>query len=153
MSTPVENTVTVVESGNGPYAQFVTAGRHVLGADEPESFGGRDTGPSPYEYVLAGLGACTAMTLRMYAARKGWALRKTSVDLQHEKILSSDGKAKIDRFTRVIRLEGDLTGEQRTRLLEVADKCPVSQTLQRSSLVISTLVETEPRSELAAFAS
>ena len=153
MSTAVENTVTVVESGNGPYAQFVTAGRHVLGADEPESFGGRDTGPSPYEYVLAGLGACTAMTLRMYAARKGWALRKTSVDLQHEKILSSDGKAKIDRFTRVIRFEGDLTGEQRARMLEVADKCPVSQTLQRSSLVISTLVETEPRSELAALAS
>jgi len=80
-------------------------------------------------------------------------LRKTSVDLRHEKIPGPDGKAKIDRFTRVIRLEGDLTGEQRTRLLEVADKCPVSQTLQRSSLVISTLVETEPRSELAAFAS
>lgn len=153
MSTPVENTVTVVESGNGPYAQFVTAGRHVLGADEPESLGGHDTGPSPYEYVLAGLGACTAMTLRMYAARKGWALRKTSVDLRHEKIPAPDGKAKIDRFTRVIRLEGDLTGEQRTRLLEVADKCPVSQTLQRSSLVISTPVETEPQSELAVLAS
>ena len=126
MSSPIENTVTVVESGNGPYAQFVTAGHHVLGADEPESLGGHDTGPSPYEYVLAGLGACTAMTLRMYASRHGWALRNTAVNLQHDKILAPDGKGKIDRFNRVIRLEGDLTDEQRRRLFEIAEKCPVS---------------------------
>ena len=76
MNTPAEAIITVVESGNGPYAQFVTAGHHVLGDDEPESVGSHDTGPSPYEYVLAGLGACTAMTLRMYAARSGPAFSK-----------------------------------------------------------------------------
>ncbi|MCW5689463.1 MAG: OsmC family protein [Pseudolabrys sp.] len=133
--------MTVVESGNGPYAQFVTAGHHVLGADEPETLGGRDTGPSPYEYVLAALGACTAMTLRMYAAHKNWPLAKTSVSLQHEKVPAPDGAGKIDRFTRTIALEGALSDEQRQRLLEIAEKCPVSQTLQRPSLVRSILAE------------
>jgi putative redox protein len=133
--------VTVEESGNGPYAQFVTAGRHVLGADEPEALGGRDTGPSPYEYLLAGLGACTAMTLRMYAERKRWALSKTAVELRHEKVPAPDGGSKIDRFVRLIRLEGELDDEQRQRLLEIADRCPVSQTLQRGSIVETRLAE------------
>jgi len=131
--------VTVAESGNGPYGQFVTAGRHVLGADEPESLGGRDTGPSPYEFILAGLGACTAMTLRLYATRQGWALRRTRVELRHDKAAAADGK--IDRFTRIIHLEGELTPEQRRRLLEIAEKCPVSQTLQRASAVVSSLAD------------
>jgi putative redox protein len=131
--------VTVEESGNGPYAQFVTAGRHVLGADEPEALGGRDTGPSPYEYLLAGLGACTAMTLRMYAERKRWALRKTSVELRHEKIPAPEGGGRIDRFVRLIRLEGELDDQQRQRLLEIADRCPVSQTLHRGSIVETRL--------------
>ena len=143
MNVRVENIVTVVESGNGPYAQFVTAGRHVLGADEPESLGGHDTGPSPYEYVLAGLGACTAMTVRMYAARHGWGLRKTAVELQHTKVPASDGEGKIDQFQRMIRLDGDLTEEQRKRLLQIAEKCPVSQTLLRESLVLSTLADAQ----------
>ena len=135
MSTPVENTVTVVESGNGPYAQFVTAGRHVLGADEPESFGGRDTGPSPYEYVLAGLGACTAMTIRLYADKKGWPLRRVHVALDHDKVHVQDcadcetREGKVDEITRTIALEGDLDAEQRARILEIADKCPVHRTL------------------------
>lgn len=140
MDTAAETIVTVVESGNGPYAQFVTAGHHVLNADEPESFGGHDTGPSPYEYVMAGLGACTAMTLRMYAARQGWALRKTAVELQHEKLPESDSRGKIDRFKRTIRLDGDLTEEQRRRLLEIAEKYPLSQTLRRTSIALSSLV-------------
>ncbi len=144
MNNSFENTVTVVESGNGPYAQFVTAGRHVLGADEPEALGGRDTGPSPYEYVLAGLGACTAMTLRMYAARQRWPLKRTAVRLRHEKIVAPDGKSKIDQFEREIHLEGDLTTEQRQRLLEIAEKCPVSQTLRRASVIVSRLSETGP---------
>jgi putative redox protein len=143
MSAPLEHVVTIVESGNGPYAQFVTAGRHVLGADEPEQIGGRDTGPSPYEYVLAGLGACTAMTIRMYAARKSWPLAKISVSLRHEKIPAPDGTGKIDRFVRLIALEGDLSGEQRQRLLEIAEKCPVSQTLQRASVVSAGLAGQE----------
>jgi putative redox protein len=138
MATLLENPVTVIESGNGPYAQFVTAGRHVMGADEPETFGGHDTGASPYEYVAAGLGACTAMTLRMYAARHQWPLDRISVTVRHAKTAGADGRPG-DRFERVIDLAGDLTESQRTRLLEIAEKCPVSQTLQRSSVVASSL--------------
>jgi len=139
MSTPVENTVTVVESGNGPYAQVVTAGRHVMGADEPEHLGGHDTGPSPYQYLLAGLGACTAMTVRMYAERHKWPLDKVAVELRHERIAAPGGGGRIDRFARLVRLSGNLTTEQRARLREVAEKCPVSQTLQRASLVTTDL--------------
>ena len=138
-STASENPVTVEESGNGPYAQFVMTGHHVMGADEPETLGGRDLGPSPYEYLMAGLGACTTMTLRMYATRHKWALEKTSVVVQHAKVPTTDGKSKVDRFERVIRLTGELTAEQRTRLLEIANKCPVSQTLLRPSIVVSSL--------------
>jgi putative redox protein len=137
MTDTVENTVTVTERGLGPYAQFVTVGRHVMGADEPESLGGRVTGASPYEYLLAGLGACTAMTLRMYAARKTWPLEKVAVELRHDKIPAPSGSGKIDRFERVIHLTGPLTSEQKSKLLEVADKCPISQTLQRPSVVES----------------
>lgn len=139
MTEAVENTVTVTESGLGPYAQFVTVGRHVMGADEPELLGGRDTGASPYEYLLAGLGACTAMTLRMYAARKTWPLEKVVVELRHDKIPAPSGSGKFDRFERVIHLTGQLTSEQKSKLLEIADKCPVSQTLQHPSVVETRL--------------
>jgi putative redox protein len=140
-----ENLVIVSESGNGPYAEFVTAGHHVMGADEPESLGGRDTGPSPYEYLMAGLGACTAMTMRMYADRHDWPLKHITVETRHEKVLSADGASKIDRFERVIHLAGELSDEQRTRLLEVAEKCPVSLTLRRPSLVESRLAAPDQR--------
>lgn len=140
MSDPEETTVSVVESGNGPYAQFVSVGHHVLGADEPETLGGRDMGPSPYEYLLAGLGACTAMTLRMYAARHAWPLERISIELRHDKVATPASSQKIDEFERVITLEGRLTDEQRTRLLEIAEKCPVSQTLRRPSRIVSRLI-------------
>lgn len=133
-----EREVTVVESGAGPYGQFITAGRHVLGADEPEALGGRDTGPDPFELLLSGLGACTAMTLRMYANRKAWPLTKISVRLRHA-TRAAAGQDLKDRFERVITLEGDLTEEQRQHLLEIADRCPVSQTLQRSSEITSSI--------------
>src|SRR5258707_5733900 len=81
--------VTVAESGSGPYSQLVHAGRHVLSADEPEGSGGRDKGPSPYEYLLAGLGACTAMTLRLYVERHNLGLRRTTVQLWHAKTLAA----------------------------------------------------------------
>ncbi len=136
MSAELESAVTVVESGNGPYAQFVTAGHHVMGADEPESLGGRDTGPSPYEYLLAGLGACTAMTVRMYAQRHKWPLTRTLVSLRHQKVPASAG----DRFERVLTFEGGLSEEQRARLLEIAEKCPVSMTLRRQSEVATRLM-------------
>ena len=141
MSAEQEPAVTtVVESGNGPYAQLVTAGHHVMGADEPESLGGRDTGPSPYEYLLAGLGACTAMTVRMYAQRHKWPLTRTLVSLRHQKVPASAGKGDADRFERVLTFEGSLSEEQRARLLEIAEKCPVSLTLRRQSEVATRLV-------------
>src|SRR6476619_4004410 len=104
-----EHSVLVLESGNGPYAQFVQVGHHVMGADEPESLGGNDTGPSPYEYVLAGLGACTAMTLRMYAARHRWPLEKITVELRHDVDRLAGSAEAIDRFRRTIRLDGSLS--------------------------------------------
>jgi putative redox protein len=140
MSELPANPVTVIESGNGPYAQFVTVGHHVMGADEPETLGGRDTGPSPYEYLLAGLGACTAMTLRMYSKRHGLPLDKISVELRHDRVAGEDG-GKVDRFARIIRLEGELNDVQRARLLEIAEKCPVSRTLQRASIIDTQLGE------------
>lgn len=139
MTDAPESTVTVTESGDGPYAQFVTAGHHVMGADEPERFGGHDTGPSPYEYLLAGLGACTAMTLRMYAERHAWPVERIAVSLRHEKVAAPGERGKVDRFDRTIALTGALSEEQRSRLLEIAEKCPVSQTLRRQSEIVSRL--------------
>lgn len=141
-----DRNVTVVESGNGPLGQFITAGRHVMGADEPASLGGQDTGPDPYEYLLSGLGACTAMTLRLYATRKGLPLDRIEVRLRHVQRAGKDVK---DRFERVIKLDGTLTDEQRRHLLDIADRCPVSQTLQRSSDITSLLAEDVPTAEAA----
>lgn len=137
MSGTLEAAVVVTESGNGPYAQFVTAGRHVMGADEPERLGGRDTGPSPYDFLLAALGACTAMTMRIYATKHAWQVEHISVALHHEKVAVPGAAIKTDHFERVITLTGELTEEQRAQLLEIADKCPVSQTLRQLSVVIS----------------
>jgi putative redox protein len=141
MTASPKRTVTVEETGDGPYAELVTVGDHVLRVDEGEVLGGRDIGPSPYEYLMAGLGACTAMTLRMSANHHQWPLAKVSVVVRHKKVATADGKTLVDKFEREIQLQGDLTDEQRAHLLEVADECPVSQTLQRSSLVVSTLAE------------
>lgn len=137
-----DRSVTVIESGNGPYAQYVTAGRHVFGADEPETLGGKDTGPDPFEFVLAGLGACTAMTVRMYANRKQWPLVRVEVRLRHLQRASASrdlGKDLQDKFERIITLHGDLSEEQRQGLLAIADKCPVSKTLRQSSEIVSAL--------------
>lgn len=133
-----ERRVTVVESGHGPYAQYVTAGRHVFGADEPESLGGKDTGPDPYELVLAGLGACTAMTVRTYAQRKNWPLVRIEVALRHVQ-RAATGKDIKDKFEREITLHGDRTTEQRQSLLDIAERCPVSKTLRQSSEIASSL--------------
>ncbi len=144
MSETRQRMVTVAESGSGPYSQLVHAGRHILSADEPEASGGHDVGPSPYEYLLAGLGACTAMTLRSYVERHNWGLRRTTVELWHEKILAANGKSMTDRFHRAIHLDGNLTEEQRLRLLEIAERCPVSQSLRRSSVIDSSLAVAAP---------
>ena len=128
--------VRVEETGYGLFANDVTAGKHVLRADEPRKLGGDDTGMTPYGLLSAALGACTTMTLRMYANRKKLPLDKVSVSIRHEKVHASDCEAcetesgKIDRFDRLLTIEGPaLTAQQRDRLLEIADRCPVHRTL------------------------
>ena len=143
MSEAPEFPVTVTESGNGPYAQSITAGHHTLTADEPETLGGHDTGPSPYNFLLAGLGACAAMAMRGYAGRHGWQVEYITIALRHEKIAQPGSAEKVDRFERLIDLKGALTGEQRQRLLEIAENCPVSRTLKRASIVQSRLAPGE----------
>ena len=135
--------VEVVETGAGIFQQSVTAGPHHLIADEPVEAGGLDTGPAPYDLLLASLGACTAMTLRLYADRKQLPLTRVSVRLQHSKIHAQDchscetAEGRVDRIDRVITLEGDLDDAQRARLSEIADKCPVHRTL-KSEIEIRT---------------
>jgi putative redox protein len=141
MSEARQGIVTVAESGGGLYSQAVRAGRHVLSADEPEASGGQDLGPSPYEYLLIGLGACTAMTVRSFVERHNWGLRRTTVELSHERRPTADGVSIIDHFHRTIHLDGDLSEEQRLKLLEIAEKCAVSQTLRRSSAIESRLTD------------
>ncbi|HVJ40449.1 MAG TPA: alpha/beta fold hydrolase [Dongiaceae bacterium] len=127
--------VVVTGAGEGVFPQLISASGHALRADEPLSAGGTDSGPGPYDLLLAALGACTAMTLRMYAARKQWPLENVQVTLQHSKIHAEDcadcdkSDRKIDLITRHVRLDGALDAEQRQRLLEIADKCPVHRTL------------------------
>ncbi|MFN3350457.1 alpha/beta fold hydrolase [Pseudorhodoplanes sp.] len=127
--------VTVTETGQGKFQQTIRAGRHSLIADEPLAQGGLDSGPTPYDLVLAGLGACTSMTLRLYADHKGLPLDRVSVELKHSRIHAADCEAcetkegKVDRIDRVVSLTGQLDADQRKRLLEIADKCPVHRTL------------------------
>lgn len=141
---PKTNLQVVAYMGEDGYTTQIKAGNHTLVADEPISVGGNDFGPSPYDFVSAGLGACTAMTLRMYANRKGWNLQSVNVHLEHKKEhfedcnTCNDKLQKIDVFNRVIEIEGDLTDEQRTRLLEIADKCPVHRTLHNNEVKIET---------------
>lgn len=127
------------------YRTELYAGAHALVADEPRDVGGTDSGPSPYGYLCAALGACTTITLRMYADRKQWPLEGVRVRLTHDKIHASDcaecetKQGKIDRFTRSIELQGALSAEQRQRLLEIADKCPVHRTLESEVRIETSL--------------
>ncbi|MDH4149111.1 MAG: alpha/beta fold hydrolase [Betaproteobacteria bacterium] len=147
--TVTPGVVTVRESGEGRYTQDITAGPHHLRADEPESVGGNDSGFTPYDLLLAGLGACTSMTLRMYAEQKKWPLQRVTVTLRHEKIHAKDcadcetREGKIDQIDREIDIAGDLSDAQRARLMDIADKCPVHRTL-RSEIAIRTRTA-EPR--------
>lgn len=140
-----EGVVTVYENGAGLYAQTVDVRKHRLFADEPETMGGNDSGPSPYDYLLAGLGACTSMTMRMYAERKGWPVKRIEVRLYHEKIHAADcdhcetKEGRLDRIMRIIEVEGDLSPEQRQRLHEIADKCPVHKTLTSEIHIVTRM--------------
>ena len=139
--------VEVSETGLGKFQAMVVAGRHRLIADEPEAVGGLDSGPSPYGYLSAALGACTVMTLRMYAERKGLAVTRISATVTHGKVHAADclectqelrGRdGRIDRFERRITIEGDLDAETRARLLEIADRCPVHRTLEAGAVIVT----------------
>lgn len=128
-------TVVVSETGEGLFQQSVVAGDHHWWADEPVDMGGQDTGPAPFDFVMAGLGACTSMTLRMYARHKKIALEKVEVTLTYSKT-DIDGTRK-DHILREISLSGNLTEAERAKLLEIANKCPVHKALE-GNLVIST---------------
>lgn len=135
----------VVRGATTGLAQSIEVGQHRLTADEPTTLGGTDTGPDPYDLLLAALGACTSMTLRMYAARKGWLLESVTVRLHHDKIHAVDCAecetrvGRIDRIDRTIELVGELDEEQRGRLLEIASMCPVHRTLKGEIEIRTTL--------------
>jgi putative redox protein len=131
--------VVVRENGQGRYQQEVLAGQHRLIADEPVEVGGADAGPAPFDLLMSALGACTSMTLRMYAERKGLNLRGISVELIHDKV-EVDG-VKRERIVRSISLDGELSAEERERLLEIANKCPVHRALGQPLVIASQLVD------------
>ena len=135
--------VMVRETRNGKFQQMVTTGPHRMVADEPVAVGGQDSGPGPYEFVLAGLGACTSMTMRMYADRKSLPLDRVTVTLKHSKIHAEDcaecetREGMLDQIDRVIAIEGALDADQRQRLMEIADKCPVHRTLKSEIRIVT----------------
>lgn len=146
LPAPAEGGVVVGETGTGRFAQAIAAGRHRLAADEPRALGGDDGGPSPYDLLAAALGACTSMTLRLYAERKGLPLARTVVEVAHDRIHAEDcaecetKAGRIDRFRRRLHLEGPLDAAQRARLAEIADRCPVHRTLEGEVVIETELV-------------
>lgn len=138
--------VVVAETTQGAFLNHVVVGQHRFLADEPVSVGGYDAGPSPYDLLGAALGACTSMTLRMYADRKRFPLDRVTVEVSHDRVHEDDAAAadgasepRIDRFTRVLHLAGDLDADQVARLVRIADRCPVHRTLQQSSVIVTEL--------------
>jgi uncharacterized OsmC-like protein len=142
---PARHDVVVVTGSEAhPFGQRIVAGGHQLVADEPAAIGGADSGPTPYDLLLAGLGACTAITVRMYADRKGWPLRQMTVRLRHSRIHAVDcldcetKTGQLDQIDRELHFEGDLTDDQRARLMSIAERCPVHRTLNSEVLVATT---------------
>jgi putative redox protein len=140
-------TVVVASTGNGKFEQVLLDGRHTLIADEPVSAGGADGGPGPYELLLMSLGSCTSMTVHLYASRKQWPVQQVVVRLRHSKVYADDcvdcennPKAMIDRIDRAIEFIGALDAEQRSRLLQIANQCPVHRTLSSKIDIKTTAV-------------
>ena len=145
-----ENNRVVARAGTALRTE-VTANAHALVADEPVSAGGTDAGPTPYDYLLVALGACTAMTLRMYADRKGWPLESVTIRLSHQKVHARDcaecetRDGKIDHIRLELKLAGPLEEPQRRRLLEIAERCPVHRTLESEVMMETSLAGIENR--------
>lgn len=142
--------VSVAETGYGKFQQVVVAGGHRLTADEPVDYGGLDSGPSPYDFLSIGLAACTAMTMRLYAERKGLPLARVAVHVRHGKVHAKDcldcgegREGQVDRFERELEIEGDLGEEARARLVEIAGRCPVHRTLEAGSAVVTRVKDTK----------
>jgi putative redox protein len=139
-----EGRVTVTETGSRTYTQQIIAGHHRLVSDEPQPIGA-DAGPTPYDLLLAGLGACTSMTVRMYADRRGWPLERVQVTLRHSRIHAQDcadcetTKGWIDHIDRHVEIAGDLGDIQRQRLLDISERCPVHQTLTSEVHITTSL--------------
>jgi putative redox protein len=138
--------VVLAETTQGMFLNHVVVGHHRFLADEPESFGGFDAGPSPYDFLATALGACTSMTLRMYADRKQLPLDRVLVEVEHDKVHLDDAgrvddskPGRLDRFRRTIHLEGELADDQRASLLRIADRCPVHRTLEQTSHITTEL--------------
>jgi putative redox protein len=147
--------VVVAETRVGRFQNAIAAGRHRLLADEPASAGGLDSGPSPYDYLAAALGSCTSMTLRIYAEHKQFALGRITVGVRHAKLPAEHCKdcgeaaegrtGKIDRFERVISIEGGVDPAMADKLIEIANRCPVHRTLEARSAVVTWVSDTQPR--------
>lgn len=144
--SPLPQGVVEIESGKG--GRLVTqirAGSHEFVGDEPVTLGGTGRGPNPYDLLLASLGSCTSITMRLYAERKGWPLENVRVHLSHAKLYARDceecarKEGKVDRIERTIEIEGPLSEEQRARLIEIAKKCPICRTLSTEISVRTTL--------------
>jgi len=142
----ITSAAVIVWGEGGTFAQQIAAGRHRLKGDEPDSVGGSDTGPSPYDFLLAALGSCTSMTVAMYARKRNWPLELVTVWLRHSKIYAADcaqcesKEGMLDRIERDVRFEGSLTAEQRSRLLEIANKCPMHRALTSEINIRTQLV-------------
>ena len=142
----------VVEGSAGGFAQVIAVGGHALTADEPVEAGGTDTGPGPYDLLLAALGSCTSMTVAAYARRKNWPLETVRVRLRHSRVHAADCESCetkvgwLDRIERDVELVGTLDEAQRARLVEIAGKCPIHRTLTSEVDIRTRLVgEGEPR--------
>ncbi len=145
MSTSTQRVAEVCETGRGPYQNMITLGEHHLLAGEPKDVGGDDSGPTPMELAAAALGACTTITLRMYAVRKSWPLERISATVSYKRgpreECSDTGNdadhrpGMVDIFTRTITLEGPLNAEQRTRLMQISEKCPVHKALAGNACI------------------
>jgi uncharacterized OsmC-like protein/alpha-beta hydrolase superfamily lysophospholipase len=143
----IEGTVVVAETGTGKFTNsIITGSGHVLAADEPLSVGGDDTGPSPYDLLLSALGACKSMTMRMYAEHKGYKLERAEVRLSHDKIHAEDcekcetKQGKVDQIVTDITISGDLTAEERQKIFEIAERCPVHKTLTGEIIIKANLL-------------